>query len=45
MGNKIDTVKEKISFSNLSKRSLQEIQERISMYMIDAKKKYKGKEN
>lgn len=42
---KIDTVKERIYFSNLSKKSLPEIQNVISQYMIQAKKKYPEKEN
>ncbi len=37
---KIDTVKEKIYFSNLSKKSLPEIKKHISSFMMDAKKKY-----
>lgn len=41
----IDTVKEIIYFSNLSKKSLSEIQNMISYYMIEAKKKYVEKEN
>lgn len=42
---KIDTVKEIIYFSNLSKKSLPEIQNKISHYMIEAKKQYAEKEN
>lgn len=37
---KIDTVKEIINFSNLSKKSLPEIKKRISYFMMEAKKKY-----
>lgn len=40
----IDTVKEVIYFSNLSKRSLVEIESIISMYMMEAKKLYPNKE-
>lgn len=42
---KIDTVKEVIYFSNLSKKSLSEIQYKISSYMIEAKKAYYKKED
>lgn len=41
----IDTIKELINFSNISKRALSEIQINISSYMIDAKKKYYSKES
>ena len=40
----IDTVKEVIHFSNLSKKSLDEIESIITMYMIEAKKLYPNKE-
>ncbi|MDD2505674.1 MAG: PH domain-containing protein [Bacilli bacterium] len=40
----IDTVKELIHVSKLSNKSLPEIQEAISSYMIKAKKQYKQKE-
>ena len=40
----IDTVKEVIYFSNLSKKSLVEIESIISMYMMEAKKLYPNKE-
>ena len=40
----IDTVKEVIHFSNLSKKSLTEIESIISMYMLEAKKLYPKKE-
>lgn len=40
----IDTVKEIIYFSNLSKRALVEIESIISMYMLEAKKLYPNKE-
>ena len=39
----IDTVKEIIYFSNLSKRALVEIESIISMYMMEAKKLYPNK--
>lgn len=39
----IDTIKEVIYFSNLSKKSLIEIQTKISHYMIKAKKDYMRK--
>ena len=37
----IDTVKEKVVLSNLSKRSLDEIETTISEFMMEAKKHYK----
>ena len=40
----IDTVKEVIVFSNLSKKSLDEIETIISMYMMEAKKLYPNKD-
>ena len=40
----IDTVKEVIYFSNLSKRALVEIESIISMYMMEAKKLYPNKD-
>ena len=40
----IDTVKEVIYFSNLSKKALVEIESIISMYMMEAKKLYPNKE-
>ena len=40
----IDTVKEVMTFSNLSKKSLTEIESVISMYMMEAKKLYPNKE-
>ena len=40
----IDTVKEVIFFSNLSKRALVEIESIISMYMMEAKKLYPNKD-
>ena len=40
----IDTVKEVLYFSNLSKKSLTEIESIISMYMIEAKKLYPNKD-
>ncbi len=40
----IDTVKETIYFSKLSKASLAEIQKTLTAYMIEAKKKYPKKE-
>lgn len=36
----IDTMKEKVYFSNLDKKSLPEIETNISMFMQEAKKKY-----
>ena len=36
----IDTVKEVVTFSNLSKKALTEIESVISMYMMEAKKLY-----
>ncbi len=39
----IDTAKEVIYFSNLSKKSLEEIETIITMYMIEAKKLYPNK--
>lgn len=40
----VDTVKETINFSNISKQALPEIQKRITSFMIEAKKKYYQKE-
>ena len=40
----IDTVKETIIFSNISKRALSEIQKNITSFMIEAKKRYKKEE-
>ena len=40
----IDTVKEVVVFSNITKRALTEIESIISMYMIEAKKLYPKKE-
>lgn len=40
----IDTVKEVICFSNLSKKALVEIESIISMYMMEAKKLYPNKD-
>ena len=40
----IDTVKEVLYFSNLSKRALTEVESIISMYMMEAKKVYPNKE-
>ncbi len=42
---RIDTVKEVIYFSNLSKRALPEIQNNISRYMTEAKKRFTKKED
>ena len=36
----IDTLKETINFSNISKKALTEIQKNISTYMIETKKKF-----
>lgn len=41
----IDTMKETVIFSNISKRALSEIQRNISSFMIEAKKKYKDKKD
>ena len=41
MSNKIDTVKEKVILSNLSKKGLDEIETTISEFMMEAKKNYK----
>lgn len=38
----IDTIKEKIYISNLDKSSLPEIETQVTMFMQEAKKKYKG---
>lgn len=40
----IDTIKETIYFSNLSKQALPEIQKEITSYMMEAKTKYYKKE-
>ena len=40
----IDTLKETVFFSNISKKALPEIQIQISSFMIEAKKKYYTKE-
>jgi len=40
----IDTMKETIIFSNISKKSLSEIQSKITSFMIEAKKKYPQKQ-
>ena len=40
----INTVKETVYFSNLSKRSLPEIQKEISSFMNEAKKNYHKKD-
>lgn len=40
----IDTIKETIYFSNLSKQALSEIQKEITSYMMEAKTKYYKKE-
>ena len=39
----IDTVKEKVILTNISKNSLDEIETAISEFMMQEKKKYKGK--
>lgn len=39
----IDTMKETIIFSNISKKALSEIQINISSFMIEAKKKFYSK--
>ena len=40
----IDTIKETVTFSNISKKALSEIQINISSFMIEAKKQYAKKE-
>ena len=40
----IDTIKEFVTLSNISKPALREIETEISSYMIEAKKKYKDRE-
>ena len=40
----IDTVKEKVILTNISKNALDEIETNISEYMMEAKKKYKNEE-
>ena len=40
----IDTIKETVIFSNISKKALSEIQTTVSSFMLEAKKKYKSKE-
>ena len=44
---KIDTIKELVTISNLSKESLDEIETSITKYMMEEKKEYllKNKEN
>ena len=41
----IDTIKEQVYVSNLSKRSLDEIETMITEYMMEEKKKYPEREN
>lgn len=41
----IDTIKETIYFSNISKKALPEIQKEVTSYMMEAKAKYYNKEN
>lgn len=41
----IDTIKETIYFSNISKKALPEIQKEITSYMMEAKAKYYNQEN
>ena len=40
----IDTIKEFVTLSNISKMALREIETEISSYMMEAKKKYKDRE-
>jgi hypothetical protein len=40
----IDTVKEVICFSKIDKKALDEIETKVSSFMMDEKKKYKGRE-
>ncbi|MCR5787603.1 MAG: PH domain-containing protein [Bacilli bacterium] len=41
----IDTVKEEIVISNVSKKGLDEIETRISEFMMEEKKKYRGQDD
>lgn len=41
----IDTIKEKVILSNISPKALAEIDDKITMTMIEEKKKYKDREN
>ncbi len=41
----IDTVKEEVSFSNISKSALPEIETNITKYMMEEKKKFRPREN
>lgn len=41
----IDTIKEKVYISNISKKALPEIETAVTMCMQEAKKKYRKKEN
>lgn len=41
----IDTVKEQVTVSNLSKRSLDEIETMVTEYMMEEKKKYEDRDN
>lgn len=41
----IDTVKEQVTVSNLSKRSLDEIETMVTEYMMEEKKKYPDRDN
>ena len=40
----IDTIKEFVTLSNISKGALREIETEISSYMMEEKKKYKSRE-
>ena len=40
----IDTIKEFVTLSNISKAALREIETQISSYMIEAKKEYKDRD-
>ena len=42
---KIDTIKEEVFVSNLSKRSLDEIETKVTEYMMEEKKKYPPRQN
>ena len=41
----IDTIKEEVYVSNLSKRSLDEIETNVTEYMMEEKKKYPPRKN
>lgn len=41
----IDTVKEEVVLSNIDSRALSEIDDNITMYMLEQKRKFKESEN